>query len=385
MSIHRSSAWPLSWAAAGLISYATLHPLTGWHWPDAPGFSWLLPKQPNEVMDDVTANLLGYLPFGLILCVAWLRSHHSAPAAALRTLLMASGLSYGLELLQFTLPGRVPSLSDWVLNTLGAAWGVLAAITLHALGVVQVWHRVRQRWFIPQAGHGLALMSLWPVGLLFPPPLPLAQGQLLPHLRLALVEWTRDTPWQSWLVPEDPIQLWVSAQGGAAGPPSAGLLEGLTVALGLLAPLCVACALARPRTLRIALMSLLVLAGLGGTALSAALNFGPEHAFSWVTLPAATGLLVGAVAGIVLVGRTRTTCAALGVIVLMALIVLVHMAPTDPYYAQALQSWEQGRFIRFHGLSRWFGLLWPFVALVWLLGRLLVRDGPVPVAGESSH
>jgi len=50
------------------------------------------------------------------------------------------------------------------------------------------------------------------------------------------------------------------------------------------------------------------------------------------------------------------------------------LAPPDPYYAQTLQAWENGRFIRFHGLSRWFGIVWPYVALVWLLARLMGRD-----------
>ena len=78
--------------------------------------------------------------------------------------------------------------------------------------------------------------------------------------------------------------------------------------------------------------------------------------------------------GMLLVDRSRTACAALGVMVLLALIGLIHLAPPDPYYAQTLQAWEHGRFIRFHGLSRWFGVLWPYVALIWLLGRLTARD-----------
>ena len=41
MSVHRSSAWPLSWVAGVLIAYATLHPLTGWHWPGWDAIRWL--------------------------------------------------------------------------------------------------------------------------------------------------------------------------------------------------------------------------------------------------------------------------------------------------------------------------------------------------------
>jgi VanZ family protein len=385
MAVHRSLAWPLSWVAGGLIVYATLHPWTGWHWPGWDAIHWLLPKQSYEVLSDVTANLLGYLPFGLVLCLAWLRSGKGPLGAAWRTVLTASAMSYCLELLQHLLPGRVPSVTDWILNTVGAAWGVLAALTLHALGLVEVWHRLRQRWFIPQAGHGLALLCLWPLGLLFPPPLPLGQGQIWPQLHLLLVELTQDTPWQDWVLPDDPLTLWAVLPDAWSGSVWAPELEAVTVALGLLAPLCVAGALASQRALRIVLMAALVLAGIVFTALSSALNFGPVHAFSWVTLPAASGMLLGASCAALLVDRGRGTCALLGIVVLVGLLVMVHQVPSDPYYAETLLAWESGRFIRFHGLSRWFGLLWPFVALIWLVGRLLGRDAPAPARAGVKH
>ena len=42
----------------------------------------------------------------------------------------------------------------------------------------------------------------------------------------------------------------------------------------------------------------------------------------------------------------------------------------DLYFAQSLQSWEQGRFIRFNGLALWIGWVWPYAAMAWLLSRL---------------
>ena len=148
------------------------------------------------------------------------------------------------------------------------------------------------------------------------------------------------------------------------------------------APVCsdvATCAVARSPRPRLVMWTALVLSAIGASVLSAALNFGPPHAFSWVTLPTSVGLLVGAAGGMLLVQRSRMTCAVLGVGVLLALIGLIHLAPLDPYYAQTLQAWEQGRFIRFHGLSRWFGILWPYVALGWLLTRLWGREGrPAP-------
>lgn len=375
---HRSAAWPLTWVALALVAYATLHPLSGWQWPDWHTFSWLLPKHRHEVANDIVGNILGYLPLGLILCLAHLRSGRAALGAVILTVLPLSAFSYGMELAQSALPNRVPSITDWMLNTLGAAWGTLAAVTVHVLGLVDGWHRMRQRWFIPQAGLGLVLLWLWPLGLLFPPPLPLGEGQLWPHLRLAWVDWMADTPWQSWFLPDDPLSLWASAYAPVVTSAWAPHLEGLTVAMGMLAPMCVACALARAPRPRVVMSSALVLAGIGASVLSAALNFGPQHAFSWVTLPTSVGLLAGAAGGMLLVQRSRVTCAVLGGGVVLALIGLIHLAPLDPYYAQTLQAWEQGRFIRFHGLSRWFGILWPYIALAWFLATLWARESPRP-------
>jgi hypothetical protein len=55
---------------------------------------------------------------------------------------------------------------------------------------------------------------------------------------------------------------------------------------------------------------------------------------------------------------------------LAALVAVVAQAPADPYLAQSLQGWEQGRFVRFHGLAQWLGWLWPWLAMAWLLARL---------------
>lgn len=386
MPSHRSTAWPLTWASVALIAYATLHPLTGWHWPVPGLFTWVLPKQSFELPSDLMANLLGYMPLGLVLCIALLRSGWGALSASLATLVLGSALSYGLELTQFALPGRVPSISDWALNSLGVAWGVLAAITAYALGLVDWWHRWRERLFIPQAGFGLALLWLWPLGLLFPPPLPLGEGQLWPVLRLLFVDWTADTPWQGWFLPEgDPLSLFSGP--GWPGPAPASLSpealaawwpwqNALTVALGLLAPMAVACAVTRSRALRLILLAGAVVVAVGGTAVSTAMNYGPNHAFTWLGMPTLVGLLVGALCGALLLDRTRTTAAAAGVVVLLGLVWMIHQVPPDPYYAQTLLLWEQGRFIRFHGLSRWFGLLWPYAALVWLLARVFARGEP---------
>jgi hypothetical protein len=71
---------------------------------------------------------------------------------------------------------------------------------------------------------------------------------------------------------------------------------------------------------------------------------------------------------------TPRAATGLGLAVLGALVVMVSQAPVDPYFADNLQAWEQGRFIRFHGLALWIGWLWPYAAMAWLLGRLGTQE-----------
>jgi hypothetical protein len=49
---------------------------------------------------------------------------------------------------------------------------------------------------------------------------------------------------------------------------------------------------------------------------------------------------------------------------------LLNNASADVYFAMTLQTWEQGRFIRFHGLIQWLGWLWPYAVLIYLVRRL---------------
>ena len=60
---------------------------------------------------------------------------------------------------------------------------------------------------------------------------------------------------------------------------------------------------------------------------------------------------------------------------------MLNQASAGPYLAQTLQVWEQGRFIRFHGLAQWLGWVWPFAALAYVLLRLSRPEG----ASDGHH
>jgi hypothetical protein len=122
--------------------------------------------------------------------------------------------------------------------------------------------------------------------------------------------------------------------------------------------------------LRLKFVVLLLLLAVCLSALSATLSYGPRNAWTWLDLPALLGLGLGAVVALLLVPLSHRTCLALLLLVGVLHLSLLNQAPASAYFAQTLQTWEQGRFIRFHGLAQWLGWLWPFAVLLEALARL---------------
>jgi VanZ family protein len=361
----RSSAAPLALVYAALLLYASLYPFAGWRWPPGPSLGTLLalPWPPWRDPFDVWSNVLGYMPLGGLLYVAQVRGGQAAWKAMLVALLTTSTLSYLTEVIQQFLPGRVPSRVDWALNSAGAAAGAALAALLQTLGLLQRWQVLRERWFVRDSAGGLSLLALWPVGLLFPTPVPLGVGHVAHQLRDALLALFEDAPWAGGLV--------ALLQGAGVGArPLPPLSDALVQLLGLLAPCLVAFSVTRPGLRRALLVAGLLLVGVLATTLSTALSFGPANALAWLTPQTLPALALGAVLAALCALLESRAAAGLGLAVLGALVGLVSQAPVDPYFADSLQSWEQGRFIRFHGLALWIGWLWPYAAMAWLLSRL---------------
>lgn len=376
-----SSSLPLAAAYGALVVYATLYPFSGWHHPQGLGslasLSLPWPKWWNRL--DAVANLIGYLPLGALVYIAALRSGRGRGTAAVIGVALPSLMSLVMELLQNYLPMRVPSSSDWVLNSAGAAIGMLLAAYAERIGLTLRWQALHDRWFVGHSAVGLTLLLLWPVGMLFPAPVPLGLGQVRSQL-LAVVsgaaEWLQDVAWAApWA---DVLQ-----QPLAVPPlPLSPLAEGALTAFGLLAPCLLAFTISRPGWRRIVLVFGASALGFAAMALSAALNFGPEHALSWLTATTLPAMLVAMLLAAACAGVSRRTAAALGLVVATALVVLAAQAPEDPYFAHSLQAWEQGRFIRFHGVAQWVALLWPYTVLVHLLRRVVGGEDP---AAQGNH
>jgi hypothetical protein len=85
------------------------------------------------------------------------------------------------------------------------------------------------------------------------------------------------------------------------------------------------------------------------------------------------GLSLAALLALLALPLRRRGAAAFALLALSIQLALLNQAPASAYFAQTLQTWEQGRFIRFHGLVQWLGWLWPYAALIYLLARLSGR------------
>jgi hypothetical protein len=290
---------------------------------------------------DLLANVAVYLPLGFFLTLA-LRGLPGRFTALVIAVLLAGGVSFGLETLQTWLPSRVPSNLDLVCNTLGgllgAAWAQLVGPRFFAR-IAALEHRLIAP--IPHAELGLTLLGLWLLVPLSPEILLFGAGDLR-----YLLGFSSDVPF----VAESFVMIEASVTAFNA------------IAVGLvLRMLCARSAIAY------LVVPVFILLGLAIRALAAAILIGPAHAFAWFSPGAEMGLLVAGcvlVIALALPGVPRLMLVALS---LMAGTVLANLAPPNPYSLAALATWRQGHFLNFNGLTRWVATLWPFLMLSFLL------------------
>jgi VanZ family protein len=351
-----------------VIVYASLYPFAGWRWP--PGHELLplmkLPWPKYYPRFDIWSNLLGYLPLGLMLYIAGRRAGWRPGLAFGAALAGGALLSFTMEVTQNFVPERVPSLLDLSLNSAGAGLGAALAALLDARGQLDRLQALRDRWFTGGSAGARVLLLLWPLALLFPAPVPLGVGQVLPALQELAARAVDGTAL------EEVLEPWLSAPPDST--PLSLLAEWATITLGLLAPCLLAHAALRPGWRRLVVVAVLGAVGFAATTLSTALNFGPQHATAWLTPATLPALAAGLVLAAATAWMGRRLSAALALVAFTALVALVSRAPADAYFAESLQGWQQGRFIRFHGLAQWVGWLWPYAAMGWLLARFAAHE-----------
>jgi hypothetical protein len=184
-----------------------------------------------------------------------------------------------------------------------------------------------------------------------------------------LAEWLIDTPFLEW-IPLREVEL----------QPLVPAAELLCVGLGAFIPALLGYTILRSKGRRAVFAVVAVALGASVTALSAALSWGPTHAWAWLSMPVQYGLLFGLALSMLMLAVPRRGCAAVLLIALVVHLSVLNQAPASAYFADTLQAWEQGRFIRAYGLAQWLGWGWPYAVLVYVLLRISRRESPPTIA-----
>jgi hypothetical protein len=249
---------------------------------------------------------------------------------------------------------------DWAANTLGAIAGAALAWLLESFGAIARWSRFRSRWFVNEASGALTLLMIWPFALLFPAPVTLGLGQIFERVLVLLTQVFDGVDWLYWL-PE--LEL----------SPLSPFAEMLLVCIGLWVPVLLAYSVVTTWPRRLLALVFIGAVGVAVSALSAALSFGPMHATVWATPASQAGLLLALVLGVCAALASERFVLTLALMAGLVGLALINQAPSNAYFVQNLAAWEQGRFVRFHGLAQWLGWLWPFAVLGYVFKRLVRR------------
>ena len=340
------------WVYAALTVYASLYPLEGWRDPGLSPFAYLSSPWPRYFTGfDISANVLGYVPYGF-LCVLALNPRLRGWAAFAAAVGSALVLSLLLEAAQMYLPARVAMNLDMLCNVAGAAAGA-------ALGVAaapQILGGPLKRWrsaaFFEGAGidAGLALLALWLFTQLNPATLLFASGDL------------RD--------------LLAAGPGRARAPEFFVAIEAFAAAANLIGVGLLLSALVRPPHSTRTMFAALMLAALAVKVAAFAIVMRAEHVLVWLTPGAELGLASGVVVALAAMALPRVARLALAAVLIMAATVLVNLAPPNPYLAATLKLWQQGHFLNFNGLTRLVSALWAFAALGYLIFLAALRREP---------
>jgi VanZ family protein len=340
-----------------LILYASLYPFAGWRRTGASPLTYMTERFPHYwTVFDVSIDIVGYIPFGILLvlaCYPWL----SRLWAAVLSMLLAALMTGSMEAIQTYLPSRVASILDFSTNCLGAAIGIALGCVLTPLLLEKdLLKRIRLRWFITDASKGLILLALWPFAQIYP------QGYLfgLGHIVPTLSNWITAAL-------DVPVDLGTMLrQGAELSIEQYWLSETIISCCGLIGAVLIFLCLLQRNAPKARLVTLLIIVTLSLKSLTQALLFKPENAWTWITPGAEAGLIVGC---LMLYGLAWTPARVqrhLSMFMLIISLLVINFMPGNPYFTDTMSGWVQGKFLNFNGAAQFLSELWPWMAL-WFL------------------
>lgn len=340
-----------------LIVYASWYPFSGWRSNGLPLTAFLFAPLPYYwTKFDLLTNIVGYMPLGVLLVFSMYPRLRGVWAALLACVIGAL-VSTAMEAGQNFLPSRVPSNLDLFTNAAGVALGALGGALLTPAFLEQSrLLALRSRWFLHEASRGLIVLALWPLAQVYPQGYLFGHGQLLPIVSDWLSElWSTQVDLGALLRPDAELsaeQYWLS--------------ETIITACGFTGAVLTLLCLTRRRAPRLALALGLVAAALAAKTLASALLFSPDNAFAWVTPGAEGGVVIGMIMLAGLAFAPQVAQRRVAALALITSLVVVNVAPANPYFLSTLQTWVQGKFLNFNGAAQFLSLAWPFITL-WFL------------------
>ena len=341
-----AAAWIL------LLAYASLYPFAPLRMPVSDAIAAAFGRPRYITTFDVVVNVLAYAPLGMLLGRYFVRDEAGRIGAIFKAIAFGAGFSFAMETAQLFIPGRISSIYDTLANTAGTALGALAfadpfyALATRPLGQRRERHVIAGAW----GDAGLALVAMWLIAQLNP---------ALPFFGAGNIAVSG--------IDTDDLTI----------------LQSAAVAMSIWGfGLFVSVVLARDQgALRVTLVLLSVALWLKFTAASFMLQ--PHFAEEWVS----AGRIVGLLAGVLLLVPSRRftrmarTYLALVLILAGALFAKIVGAysPLDEFLR--VFRWPYGQLANFATLTRFLHELWPFAALVYLIGLFLrsrreVESGP---------
>ena len=306
-------------------------------------FAYLSAPWPRYVTwFDLVVNIAGYVPLGM-LAIAALRPNRQGLTAFAIAVASAALLSLFLEATQTYLPARFASNLDLICNAVGASLGAVLGLAFAPRLAEGPLQRQRAQAFLLGADidFGLVLLGLWLFIQLNPAPLLFGAGELRDYL--------------------------APLEGRARRPEFFVAIEAFTTAANLVAVGLLLSLLVTPGWPVRKIFGWLVVGALAVKTAAFAIVMRAENVAAFLTYGAQIGLVIGIGGALGAVALPRTARLALAAVLLMAGTVLVNMTPPNPYLADSLKVWQHGHFLNFNGLTRLVSALWPFAALGYLM------------------
>jgi VanZ family protein len=347
------------------IVFLTLYPWLGWRGIVTEPWAFLSDPWPRRwTTFDVVTNIVAYFPIGFLVVLLAARpvdrrnSRSEVLALVCSALLFGSGLSFLLECLQSWLPNRVPSKLDWLTNSFGTLLGACAGVGLtiwlqrglHASSYMTA-RSSNTTWSQLSPGRlslGLLTLLMWVIINANPQRLLFASGEVLELLSVEV----------------HTLALFDS-----------GILEAFIV----MAQMCIVSTIVWTAADKELTKRLLLVAAFGGglmmKSVSSSWLVSEAEPFWWLTPGAQAGLLLGSLAVALLITLKALAQIRIALILLVAVTILVNLAPDNPFYDSMIERWDQGRWSSLHGLILSMAYIWPLIVLVylWLARRAYKR------------